>query len=141
MSRTIVGGSLVAILLGVVACGCAGMGKGPSDAELISSVLAGWKVALEAKDLEKLMVAYSEDFSGEGGAGKAQMRDFIKRAIDSGYLDGAKVDLEKAVTKIEGDAATVDPAGLSGDMGSVDLTLRLKKEADGAWRIIGSDRR
>jgi ketosteroid isomerase-like protein len=141
MRRPIFTACLAVVMLVVLACGCAGSGKGPTDEELITGMLTGWKAALETKDLEKMMAPYSEDFAGEGGAGKPELRQFIQRAIDEGYLDDAKVDLEKAQTTREGETATVGPVALSGSYGTLELDLKLKKEADGAWRIVGSDRR
>ena len=130
----------MAVLVAALACGCATRGKGPSDEELIDGVLAAWKAAFESQDLDKIMDAYSEDFQGERSADKEAVREFLGRAIDEGYLDGAELVLDEAEKSIEGDTATVEPVELSGDYGSIDLGLTLKKEADGKWRIVASDR-
>ena len=140
MHRPIITGSLVAVLLAVLVCGCASLGKGPADGERIAGMLADWKAALEAHDVDKLMTAYSEDFEGRGGAGKEQVREFLQGAIDQGYLDGAEISLEDAETTIDGGTASVGPVVLSSDRGAMEIELKLIKESDGAWRIVGSDR-
>jgi len=130
----------VVAMLAVLACGCAGQGKGPTDQELIAGTLADWKAAFEAQDIDQIMAAYSEDFEGERSADKAGVRGFFTRAIDAGYMDSAEIILDDAETLIDGETATVSPVDLSGDFGSVSLELILQKEADGAWRIIASER-
>ena len=138
MRTRIVSMSLTVVLFAVIICGCASLGKGPSDEDLIAGTLADWKAAVEAQDIDKMMAVYSEDFEGEGGAGKPEAREFIEGAKEQGYLDDAEVYLEDAETVIEADTATVAPIGLEGAFGSVDLELYLTKEADGVWRVTES---
>ena len=47
------------------------------------------------------------------------------------------MDIDNARVTIEEEMATVENAGLSGDRGSVVIDMDLKKEDDGAWRIVG----
>lgn len=140
MRTRIVAMSLTVVLFAVISCGCASLGKGPSDEDLIAGILADWKAAVEAQDIDKMMAVYSEDFEGEGGAGKPEAREFLESAKEQGYLDDAEVILEDAETVIEADTdtATVAPIGLEGAFGSVDLELYLTKEADGVWRVTES---
>lgn len=137
MSRLIVSVVLVGSL--VLVGGCATTGKGLSDEELIATMLAEWKTAFEAQDIDGMMAAYSEDYEGSRAESKEQVREFLGGAMDQGYLDDAEIILEDAETTIEGDTATVAPITLSGGPGSIDLQFNLKKEADKAWRIVGSD--
>lgn len=130
---------LIVLLITVLASGCAGFGKGPTDQELIAGVLKEWTAALVANDLDKLMATFSENFSGDRGAGKDELREFLKGAIDQGYLEGAEVSMTDAVTTIDGQTATVSPVGLSGSYGALELELKLAKEADGVWRIVAAD--
>jgi ketosteroid isomerase-like protein len=118
-------------------CGCASLGKGPSDEELIQQTLAQWKAGIESHDVDMMMATISEEFVSEEGSGKADFREFLTDLIDDGTLAGAQMDLESAMTTIEGDMATVENATLSGDRGSIVLHMDLKKEADGIWRIVG----
>jgi len=82
-----------------------------------------------------MMDCFSQEFRGEEG-GKEEMRAFLAAFIDKGNLDGAKVDLEKAETIIDGATASVLSIRLSSTAGSIGIDFDLRKEADGAWRII-----
>ena len=135
--RTIV----AVITLTVIASGCAGLGSGPTDQELVAALMTNWKTALEAQDLDAIMDLHSEDFVGRDGAGKEQVREFLEGAIDQGYLEDVEVVLEEAETIIEGDTATVAPVLLSAPLGEMELDLELAKESDGTWRVIASDGR
>jgi ketosteroid isomerase-like protein len=136
MGRPTIAATLVATVLAVLVCGCAIFGKGPTDEELIASRIEGMKAAFLAKDLDKIMDGYSEDYEGEMAGSKEEMREFIEGAMDQGMLDDVEVDTTDAETKIDGDTATVEPVELSTDMGSLVIGYELKKEADGAWRIV-----
>ena len=120
------------LLAGLVS-GCAGMG-GLTDEELVAKTIADWKAATEAEDLDGMMACISEDFESDEGD-KASFREFLDDFISQGMLSDAEVDIEDAITEIEGDSATVDSIMLDGGMGSATLNLELKRDADGAWRI------
>jgi ketosteroid isomerase-like protein len=138
MRKTTLLPSIIAgcVILGLA--GCASMSKGPSDKDLIQNLLNEWKSATEAQDLDKMMACFSNDFRGDEG-GKDEMRAFLANFIDSGNLDGAEVDLEKAETIIEGNTASVLSTWLSSTAGSLGVDLDLQKDPDGAWRIVGLD--
>ena len=138
VSRSIV----CVVLMGslVLVTGCLTTGKGPSDEELIAAMLTEWKTAFHGQDLDGMMVVYSEDYLGSRGEDKEQLREFLVGAMDQGYLENAEINLEDADTTIEGDTATVAPVTLSGELGSIDLLIDLKKEADNAWRIVSGER-
>lgn len=118
--------------------GCASMGKGPKDKDLIAKTVGEWKTAIETSNLDAIMAAYSEDFKGERG-GKPELKAFLKGVIDAGYLKNAKMDLSKANLDIKKDTATYTPVFLSGDQGGVTIQLTLKKDKDKVWRIVGSE--
>lgn len=123
------------LVLGV--CGCATTQKGASDDALIRQTLATWKSGLESHNIDVLMSTLSEDFVSEEGGSKADFREYVAGLIDDGTLSGAKMDIDNARVTIEEEMATVENAGLSGDRGSVVIDMDLKKEDDGAWRIVG----
>ena len=107
----------------------------PSDGELINLTMVQWKRALVAKDVDKMMEVYSEDFASGDGNGKEAVRELVEWAIDEGYLNGIEVDLEEAEMEIEDEEATFDPVELkvvSGDRQSYGYTLRKENED---WRI------
>jgi len=110
----------------------------PSDGELINLTMVQWKRALVAKDVDKMMEVYSEDFVSSDGNGKEAVRELVEWAIDEGYLDGIEVDLEVAEMEIEDEEAIFDPVELkfvSGDRRRYGYTLRKEK---GLWRIVRS---
>jgi len=118
--------------------GCATMG-GKKNQESINKTLASWKAGIEAKDIDAMMPAYSEDFKGERGETKAELKDFLTKAKEQGYLDNAKADLAEAKTEIDKGTATVSPVDLSSNAGSMSVALTMKKDADGTWRIVATE--
>jgi ketosteroid isomerase-like protein len=122
----------------IMAVGCATTG-GKKDQKSIDKTLADWKAAIEAKNIDAMMPAYSEDFKGERGEGKAEIKDFLNKAKEQGYLDGAKVDMAETKTKIEKGIATVSPVKLSSNAGSMAVTLSMKRDPDKVWRIVASE--
>ncbi len=125
----------LAVIAGI--CGCASMSKGPSDEELIQQTLLKWKSGMESQDVDAMMATVSEQFVSDEGGSKADFRGYLTRLIDDGTLSGAKMDIEGATVVVEGEMATVENAGLSGDRGTVVIDMDLKKEEDGVWRIVG----
>ncbi|MHC4571832.1 MAG: nuclear transport factor 2 family protein [Planctomycetota bacterium] len=110
----------------------------PSDGELINLTMVQWKRALVAKDVDKMMEVYSEDFVTGDGGDKEDVRKLVEWAIGEGYLDDIEVDLEEAEMGIEDGEATFDPVELrfvSGDRQRYGYRLRKEK---GLWRIVRS---
>jgi len=138
MGRSRVALVLAATMVVALVCGCATMGKGPSDEELIMETLNGYTAGLVSQDIDKLMAAYSEDFEGENGATKEDLRELLSGAIDQGYLEDVEADLEECEIKIEGGKAAVGPVGYSAAMGSITVEYTMKKDPDGVWRIVES---
>ena len=117
--------SLVAMLSMI---GCAGVGKGPSDEELIRSTIDKVKTALETKNLDLLMTAFADDFEHPEVGGKDEARQLLQMGLESGYADEGKVDLASMEIKINDDGtATAYPIDLSSAAGSVAVELVLKK--------------
>ena len=119
--------------------GCASMQKGPSDEELVAGVLAGWKAAFDAQDVERIMAAFSEDFLDNEGLGKEPFREMVEAAISQGFFDGVQLAIDGAITMIEGDTANVAQVEFVGGEDIPVLSLVLKKEDDGVWRIVSAD--
>ena len=125
-------------VLAVLLCGCATLGKGPSDEELIAATIEQWSAGLAAQDADKVMATYSEDFESADMPDKDSMAELIEMAIDQGFLEDVEVIADEAETVIEGDTATFGPVELSGAMGSMMFDFELQKEA-GAWLIVGTE--
>jgi hypothetical protein len=134
---SIVKGIVVLAALALV-CGCAGMGKGPSDEELIKGQLETLKAGLLGKDFNKVVGTLSENFYHPEVGNKQAASDLIKQGIDSGFVDNGQIDLTKTKIKIEKDTATAYPIEASAPAGSATVQLNLKKEKAG-WFIVGGD--
>ena len=128
------GAGIVAMAL---VCGCAALGKGPSDEELIGRLLENWKSAGEAQDLDAQMALISENFEGEQG-GKDELKEFMLEAKDMGYLDDMEVIVDDVEVKIDGTSATAYPMIIETGMGEATIGLELTKEA-GGWMVTGME--
>jgi ketosteroid isomerase-like protein len=113
--------------------GCA---TGPSDEEIISNSMVGWKAAFHAKDVDKMMAEYSEDYTGQNGEGKESVREFLVYMKDQGGFDGATMNTDNAKIEVEGDKATVGPILYTGNWGEMNFIRELKKEDDNVWRVV-----
>jgi len=108
--------------------GCAGMGKGPSDEELIRSTIDKVKTALEAKNIDMLIQTFGDDFEHPEVGGKDEARQMLQLGLESGYADEGKVDLTNMQIKINDDGtASAYPIDLSSVAGAVSVELIMKK--------------
>jgi ketosteroid isomerase-like protein len=132
-------GILLAVAAVLVTSGCATTGSGASDGDQIGALLGEWKAAILAKDADRLMATYSEDFAHDGyeydAEDKAGLREYIEGSIDQGGFDDVEVDMENAEIAIEEGTATVYPIGYTNWEGSITIELTLTKENAG-WLII-----
>lgn len=129
---------LLVVGLFVLAAGCE-MG-GLSDEAQLAAALGQWKVTTEAQDIDKMMEPYSDDYEGESGEGKEGVRQFLGGLMDEGALEDIDMDISEAEIKIEGDEATVGPIRYSSDDFDIEMMRMLKKESDGVWRVVGTER-
>ena len=136
MKKTAISVLMVAVLGAVWAGGCASAPKGPTDEEVIQKLIGDWKAAAVAKDLDKMLAGYSDAFQHPEWGDKAGLKNFLKEALDMGYLENAQVNTEKMQVKIEKDTATAYPIQLKAAFGSATIELNLKKEAKG-WAVTG----
>ena len=125
--------TLAIVLFAAVVTGCATTSK-PTDDEMIQTTIAAWSAGLTEKNVEKFLTSISEDFASDQAEDKATLGDFIKDAIDSGYLEEGEITLTDAQYKKEGDTCTVYPVDLASAAGSVSVELVLTKK-DGNWLI------
>jgi len=71
-----------------------------------------------AKDLDRLMATFSDNYVSARGSGKASMRERLAGAIERGFLDNVEVNIENAQIMIEGDKATFGPVEFVADRGT-----------------------
>jgi hypothetical protein len=124
-----------ALLICLFFCGCK---TGPSDEQLIKTTMNSWKQAIIAQDVDAIVTNYSDNFSSERGGGKEELRGFMERAIDEGWLENIDINLEIAQLTITDDTAEYSPVEIVGDAGEMELDFKLKKEDKKTWRIIES---
>lgn len=131
-------GILFAAMTTLLAGGCATTGSGVSDEDQIGALLGQWKEAILAKDADKIMATYSENFAHDGydyqARNKAGLREFIDGSIAQGAFDSVDVSMQYMTIKIEEDKATVYPIEYTNWEGSVTMKLVLAKERAG-WLI------
>lgn len=129
MKRILISSILVMSMVAMLTVlGCAGMGKGPSDQELIRATIDKVKAALEAKNIDMLMQTFGDDFEHPEVGGKDEARQMLQLGLESGYADEGKVDLSNMQIKINDDGtASAYPIDLSSVAGAVSVELILKK--------------
>ncbi len=139
MKRSVILNLSLFVLAAFLVCGCQTLGVEPSDEQLVNTTMAEWKAAMVAKDLDKLMAAYSENYVSSRGGGKDSIREFMTRAFEQGFMDSVEVKIEDAQITIEGDKAAFGPVEFVSDRGTLASEYTLQKE-NGAWLIVGTKR-
>ena len=131
--------NLVVLVFAVVFCGCQTPVKGPSDKELINTTMTEWKAAFEARDLDRLMAVFSDNYISSTGGGKVAMRERMAGAIERGSLDNVEVKIQNAKLTLVGETATFGPVEITSDRGTLTIEYTLQREGD-KWLIISSKR-
>jgi len=141
---------VVVAVLAVVAAGCAALG-GKTDADLVSDVMTRMDAAMSTGDVDAVMACYSEDYEGRGRGGttmtKEGMRErlerWLPRMAERAAEGGSqrRTDMSQAVAAVDGDTATFGPVLRQGRGETIRASqYNLKKDADGVWRIVGTER-
>lgn len=138
---------LCGILTAGLLSGCAVLGGGPSDEELVMQQVQAFTADFLAANTDNLLNYISEDFENERvPGGKAEVAQHLEDAKAQGRVEEFKafvennhgeIDLADAEVTIENGIATVYPILASADLGAVTVELSLKKDPDKIWRIAG----
>jgi hypothetical protein len=128
------------LVFAAVFCGCQTPIEGPSDEQLINTMMAEWKAAFEAKDIDRLMVLFSENYMSASGSSKVAMRESMAGAIERGSLDNVEINIQNAQLTLVGETATFGPVEIKSDRGVLAIEYTLQKE-DMNWLIVNSKRR
>jgi len=118
-------------------CGCTPKAEG--DEADVMAVMDDYRSAFLAGDVDALLALFSEDWKDTHGSTKEDMKEGIKGMSEKGSHKGLEVDLSVIDVVVDGDMATVTPVTLSSPEGSITYTHKLKKEADGVWRLVRTD--
>lgn len=132
--------SLGFLLFTLAFCGCQTPGGNASDKQLINKVMTEWKAAFEAKDLDRLMMLFSEEYISSTGSSKLAMRERMAGAIERGSLNNVQINIQNARMNILGNRATFGPVEVTRDGGVLTIEYTLLKEED-KWFILGSKRK
>jgi hypothetical protein len=131
---------VAALIVAMVGCasttggGKAKAPKGPTDQEMIQQMMIDVMAALTAKDVDKMVSYYADDFTSDNGD-KAATLAFLNGAKDQGFLDGIVVKTDAMVITVEGETAKVGPVNLEGAFGALGLNFGLAKR-DGKWLVV-----
>ena len=132
---------VVTVSLGLVylASGCAGLQRGPSDEELLRELLGGWQAAMDEGDVDKVLSFYSKDYKGARGTGYEGLAERMEQMLALLEEYDVEISTADANIEIEGKAAALGPVVLDSSFGSRDMSINATKEADGVWRITGTE--
>ncbi len=139
MKKPVILNLSLVVLAAVLVFGCQITNHKVSDTDLVSKTMSDWKAAMTAKDLDKLMALFSDDYVTSRGSGKVAMRERMAGAIERGFLDNVEVNIENAQITLEGNKATFSPVEITSDRGTLAIEYTLKKE-NGTWLIVSSKR-
>ncbi len=126
---------VVCAILGL--SGCATPGKTSDDSHQIAGVLAQWKTAYEAGDVQAIMRLYADNYAHKG-KDKVGIEKEIAEYLKENAAFDVRVNIVDATVTLKGDRATALPIALSGIAGSDTAKLELTKE-NGCWRVSGTD--
>jgi len=132
--------SFVFLVFAAAFCGCQTPVEGPSDKQLINTLMTEWKAAFEAKDLDRLMMLFSENYISSNGSSKVAMRVSMEGAIERGSLDNIEIKIQDAQLTLVGKTASFGPVEIKSDRGTLSIEYTLEKEND-IWLITSSKRK
>jgi hypothetical protein len=129
---------LLATLLTVaIAAACATVAptNGLTPEQEVLAVLTEMHKAEWAYDIERTMAVFSEGW--EGPDGKPGVRAYFETSMfPQRVYDTATAHLGECEVTIDRDIATVKPVVYDTPEGKVSWIYRLKREADGKWRVV-----
>lgn len=134
MKKLSISMGLAVVCAVVLLAGCAT--TPPED--LIKAQVGAFKAGIVAQNIDAIMAPFSEAFEHNEWGDKAGAKDFMKQAIDMGYLEGVEVNIDEVKVTVTGDKATAEPIEISGSFGSITVELAFTKE-EGGWMITGLD--
>jgi hypothetical protein len=140
VSQALLAATLILAMVGCASTAGGGGGgaaapKPPTDQELIQAMMIDVMAALTAKDVEKMVSYYADDFTSDNGD-KAATTAFLNGAKEQGFLDGIVVKTDAMQINVEGEKAKVGPVNLEGAFGALGLNFDLAKR-DGKWLVVG----
>jgi ketosteroid isomerase-like protein len=140
LRKTLTPGVLAALVaLVYVAGGCAMLNRGPSDKDLLGEFLSTYETALVEGDADALVSLYSESYESSDGTDYEEAMTRLRRIVPMFEEWSIEVGTAETQIVVKGDAATLSPVVFDTPGGEMALTMFVTKEADGVWRITGSE--
>lgn len=127
----------VAVMAGAIG-GCATSSGGGDPVEQLKAVMGDFIAAQKAKDVEKCVAFFSDDFESDQGTGKDSMTAYYQGLVDQGVFDDIEVSMENCEFAIDGNTVTVGPVDYETPAGGASYEYEFTKESDGIWRITYS---
>ncbi|MDZ4859021.1 MAG: hypothetical protein SGI88_08540 [Candidatus Hydrogenedentes bacterium] len=106
-----------------------------TDEDKINVMIQTMKEATESGNIDKMMTAFADTFSFEGG-GKTEVRAMLQAYQVAGGFDGSILDASKAEIVVDGEKARFAPVEFIGPNDQVSLTVIGEKVGD-HWLITG----
>ena len=132
-ARTTLTLALVITLLGCVAT------PHPTPANEVSAALLAAFQKMQAQDVDGMVAAYSDEYSDSQGGYKAVLPNAFAGMVAMGVFTGWTFDMDACEVAVDGDIATAAPVHFTSPIGDSSYAYRLKREADGVWRIVNSE--
>lgn len=132
--------ALVMTMVAALVCGdttVTGATSGTTPAEEVLTVLAEHHAAAKAQDLERIMATFSANYRNSQGADKSAVRSYFEGGIAQDVLKALTVNMEECEIILDGDNATA--TRVIYPMAGSAYMFKMKKEADGVWRIVNSE--
>jgi len=108
----------------------------PSPAQEVAEALMGLHTAMEAQNLEELIQQHSDIYGRRVRADQPALRNCYGNLIAQDILRRTEVSTEKCYIAVEGETATAGPIVYdTPHMDEVWRHHRLRREADGRWRL------
>ena len=142
MKRPLRLGAGATLLVALIVAGCSTT-RGPTIEDRVRETIHAYRRAFKARDLDKVMNCYSEDYRSEFGEGrtvdKAALRTWLEGAMEGDALDGVTMATNRQKIVVEGDEAVASPIRFlrSGEERVLTLEMTFRSEAD-RWRIVSS---
>jgi hypothetical protein len=113
--------------------------RGPSDEEVLFTLLETYTTAMREGDVDTLIPLYSEDYESRRGGDYEESMDRLRRFVPRFAEWDVEMSTDDAEVEIDGNEASVGPINFESERGAWSTTLITTKEADGRWRITSTE--
>jgi hypothetical protein len=111
---------------------------GPSDEEMLSTLVETYATALQAGDVEALVPLYSTSYESPRGGDYEESMDRMREWVPRMAEWDVDISADAAEIEMDGDTARVGPVTFESDRGTRETFLLTAKE-DGCWLITATE--